>query len=280
MSSVLVTGATGKTGRHLVRELSDRGAAVRAAARRPDDVGAGVTAVRFDWTDPTTFPEAIEGSDAVYLVAVAGAFDAAPLVAPFLDALHARGIGRVVLLSSMGADQAPQFGTGLIERMLADGGFDWTVLAPNWFSQDFDQTLFLPMVRAGELRIPAGDGAVSWIDVRDIAAVAATALVEHGHTAQRYVLTGPEALTFDEVADVLTDVTGRRITYTDVPPDEMREAFVASGMNPQYAEMMLGVIVGIRAGAAAQVTDVVERVTGRPPVTFRDYAKDHADAWR
>lgn len=84
----------------------------------------------------------------------------------------------MVLLSAMGADNAPQFGSGRVEHMLAEGGFDWTVLAPNWFSQDFDQTVFASMVRSGDVRIPAGDGAVSWIDVRDVAAVAATTLVE------------------------------------------------------------------------------------------------------
>jgi uncharacterized protein YbjT (DUF2867 family) len=278
--TVLVTAASGKTGRHVVTNLRERGVRVRAGSRTPGAAAdESVTPVRFDLNDLSSFDGAIDGIDAIYLVAVADTGDAAPLVAPLLDRLESAGV-RVVLLSAMGAEQAPDYGLGRIERMLAERDLDWTVLAPNWFAQNFDQSFFLPMIRNGALRVPAGQGPVSFIDTRDIAAAAAATLVEDGHAGQRYALTGPDALTFDGVARVISEVSGRPVDYIDVTPDEMREVLRSVGMDDGYVGVMLGLFEAIRAGYAATVTDAVEQLTGRAATSFGEYAKDHASAWR
>lgn len=279
-STVLVTAATGKTGRHLVTDLVDRGVDVRAGSRTPGQPGGHVTPVRFDLSDPTSFDDALEGVDAVYLVGVADVGDAAPLADAFLDRAEAASVRRVVQLSAMGADQAPEFGIGRIERMLDERELDATIVAPNWFNQNFDQSFFLPMIRNGAIRVPAGNGAVSFVDTRDIAAVAAVALTEDGHVGQRYVVTGPEALTFTDVAATVSDAADRDVEYVDIASDEMLNTLHDAGFEQQYAGMMLGLFDGMKAGYAAPVTDTVATVTGRAAIAFGDYAKQHADAWR
>lgn len=279
-STALVTAASGKTGRHVVSQLRDRGVDVRAGSRTPGAADDGVTPVRFDLNDPSSFDAALDGVDAVYLVAVADVGDTAPLVDGLLDRVEAAGSPRLVLLSAMGAEQAPDFGLGRIERLLAERAAPSTVVAPNWFSQNFDQSFFLPMVLDGTIRLPAGDGAVSFVDTRDIAAVAVAALLDDGHVGHRYELTGPGALTFGDVARVLGEVSDRTVEYVDTDEEQTRQMLLGVGMDDAYAGMMLSLFGAIRAGYAARVTDAVERVTGRAAISFADYAKQHADAWR
>lgn len=280
--TALVIGGTGKTGRALVRMLAEGGVPARAATRHPGAGPAdGVETAEFDWGRPETHDGALEGVDRVYLIAPEGVLDPAGQVTPFVEKAVGVGVRRIVQLSAMGVENNEEIGLRKVERAVMNSGAEWTILRPNWFMQNFSESFFLPPILSdGELLAPAGDAAVSFIDTRDIAAVAAAALVEDGHAGAEYTLTGQQALTFGEVAGAIGGASGREVRYADVEPERMREVITGQGIPDDYADLLLGLFEGIRAGWNAHTSDAVERVLGRPPIDFSDYARDHADAWR
>ena len=276
--SVLVTGATGKTGRRLVPSLLDVGVTVRAASRRPD-----ASHTRFDWERPETHDAALDGVDAVYLVPPDFVEDPSGVVGPFLDRAREAGVRRVVLLSSLGAtfpDEPPDSGRRRLEDGVRESGLGWTMLRPSGFFQNFSEGFLLPgILQAGAVMSATGRGAVSMVDAGDIAAVAAAALIDDEHDGAEYAVTGPEALTFDEAARIVSDVAGRPVAHRAVPSAAFADVLAGSGVPPDYLAMLIRDQEAIRAGYAAAVTGVVHDVTGRPARAFPEYAAHAAEVW-
>ncbi len=276
--TVLVIGATGKTGRRLVPRLRALGVDVRAGSRRPAE---GRTL--FDWDRPDTHGPALAGADAVYLVGPELVEDPTAAVGPFLERSERAGVGRVVVLSSMGVEfpnEGPGSGRHKMEQQVKASGLEWTILRPGGFNQNFSEDFLLPgILQADTIATATGDGAVAFVDADDIAAVAAAALTEGGHAGATYTVTGPEALTFAEAASVISDAAGRTITHRSVPSEEFAQALQAGGVPADYAAVVVGNQEAIRDGLGARVTDVVERVSGRPATPFADYAARAAGAW-
>jgi uncharacterized protein YbjT (DUF2867 family) len=277
--TILVLGATGKTGRRLIPHLTARGATVRAASRQP---GEGRT--RFDWNEPDTFDPALIGADAIYLVPPDLVEDATPMVAPFLDRALRAGVRRVVLLSSMGVEfpnEGPGSGRDRLEQRVKGSGMDWTILRPGGFNQNFSEGFLLPgILHAGAIATATGDGAVAFVDADDIAAVAAAALTEDGHHQATHVVTGPEALTFADAAAIIGKSAGRPIAHRQISAAELTQILCRAGLPANYAAIVVGNQEAIRDGLGARVTDVVERVTGRAAITFATYAERAAAAWK
>lgn len=272
--TVLVLGATGKTGRRLVPQLTAAGIDVRAASRNPGPAG-----VIFDWDDPSTHAPALAGADAVYLVAPAMVEDPSPVVGPFLQAAVEAGMSRVVHLSALDVDDH-ETGYRKVERQVMASGLDWTILRPTAFAHNFSEGFLQPgIVHADAVVAPTGDGAVAFVTADDIAAVAAAALTQDGHAKAEHTLTGPAALTHAEAAELVSAAAGRRIVHQDIPPEALLTTLQDHGMPVDYAAMVVAHMTAIREGRAAGVTDDVERVTGRPATSFADYARTAAPAW-
>ncbi|MGW8398262.1 NAD(P)H-binding protein [Streptomyces lydicus] len=273
--TVLVTGATGTTGSRVVARLAALGHPVRAAARRPAGP-SGAHAVPFDWHDPATHAGALHGADRLYLVPPPGDPDPAAVMLPFLERARAAGARRAVLLSSS-ALPAGGPGVGRVHAALP-GLFDaWTVLRPSWFMQNFTGGhLHAQDIRThGVLTTATGTGRVGFVDADDIAAVAVRALTaEPALPGGDLVLTGPQALTYDEVAAVVTEVTGRPVRHRAIGHEELRDR-LAAGMPAEFAALLAGLDRAIADGAEDRVTDTVERLTGRPPRSFRAHAHAH-----
>lgn len=276
--TVLVIGATGKTGRRLTPQLQARGATVRAAGRRAAE---GLTP--FDWARPETFAPALRGADAVYLIPPEFVEDPTAATGALLDEARRAGVGAMVLLSSLGATFAgePQdSGRRRLERQVTESGLDWTILRPTGFNQNFSEGFLLPgILQADKVVSAAGDGAVAHVDAGDIAAVAAVALTEPGHAGAAYAVTGPQALSFAAAAALIGEAAGRTITHAPLPSVAFGSILKQAGVPDAYLAMVLRDQEGIRTGAAADITDVVERVTGRPAVAFADYVRGAVGAW-
>ncbi|OWY62504.1 NmrA family protein, partial [cyanobacterium TDX16] len=206
--TILLLGGTGKTARRIAPRLVDAGADVRTAARSGADVA-------FDWNDPSGHDAALADVDAVYLVPPSLRLDFVPPVTAFLDRAEAAGVGHVTFLSARGVDDLPpEVPLRAVELDLAArDGFTHSVLRPAWFMQNFSEAFFLPAIlEAGVVSAPTGDGAEAFIHADDIAdAAAATLLDPAAHDGAGYELTGPEALTFGEVAAQISAATGRTI---------------------------------------------------------------------
>lgn len=287
-TTVLVTGATGKTGRRLIPELLRRGAAVRAGTRTPAPPRAGVQPVRFDWFDASTYRPALHGVDAVYVVSphlsdnVVGFFAETK---QFLNDTTEAGVRRLVYLSSFGMDQAPADDPlRQAELLVADFALPTTILRPTAFMQNLSENHWSNLARTirerGELAMPHGDRPMNFVSTEDIAAVAAVALTEDGHEGKAYELTGPEAITFSKAAEHISTATGRLVRYVDPGPEAIRDTLLDSGTSAAHAEYVSQIFqFALTSGLMNTVTDDVPTITGRPATTFTDFAANAAGAW-
>jgi uncharacterized protein YbjT (DUF2867 family) len=269
--TTLVTGATGTTGSRVTAQLTAAGHRVRAASRRGTPVPQAEP-VRFDWYDPATHADALAGVDRVYLVPPVGDPDPASVMLPFLRRARAAGVGRAVLLSS---SAIPEGGpaVGAVHRALPDLFNAWAVLRPSWFMQNFTGThLHAVGIRdTGTLHTAAGKGRVGFVDAEDIAAVAVRALTDVRSPDSDLVLTGPQALSHDDIAAIVTEVTGRPVVHRHLTHEQQCER-LAPLVGREFAELLAGMDRAIAEGAEDRTTDVVRRVTGRPPHDFRTVA--------
>jgi uncharacterized protein YbjT (DUF2867 family) len=261
----LVIGGTGQTGALVARGLSERGALVRVGSRSARESEH----VRFDWERADTHDQALRDVDAVYLVAPAMVPDPAAVMVPFIERALAAGAQRFALLSSSAIEEGAP-GIGAVHAALRARAPGWTVLRPSWFMQNFldpRHHLAQSIARDGVMVTATGQGRAGFIDAADIAAVAVETLLAPANEA--LVLTGPEALSYGDIADILSEATGRTITHRAVPVEEARARMVAAGMPDEYARFLAALEASIAAGAEDRTTDAVLRVTGRPPRSFR-----------
>lgn len=276
MSTVLVTGGTGNTGRPLSAMLRARGVTPRIASRHPDTGADDGQAAYFDWRAPATHRAALDGADSVYLVPPVATTDPMPLVAPFLETAERCGVRRIVLLgSSVVLPNAP----GMAELHAAVGRLSGSaVLRPSGFMQNFTgaHPLATGIRERGEIVTASGDGRLGWIDAEDVAAVAAAALLDP-HITGEHVLTGPQALSYRAAASVITGRTGWPVRIVDVDADDVRRRYLAAGMPADFAAGLAAVDAGLRAGGEDRVTTTVQALTGRPPRSFRAFVRRRRD---
>ena len=280
MTGVLVTGGTGKTGSALAGLLRGNGVPVRVASRHPsaDDPDA----VRFDWDDTATHPAVLRGVDRIFLVPPVNTVDPMPLVGPFLAEAQRLGVRRVVLLGS--ASVLPNAPSALEMAAQVRSRPGWVVLRASGFMQNFlsPHPVGERILGQGEVRTASGEGAVGWIDARDIAAAACALLTDPGSTPsdrRDHLLTGPEALSYREAAAVITARTGRPVRVVTIGADEQAAHYRAAGMPAEFAAAIAAVEDSIRAGREDQVGTAVLALTGRAPRTFTEFVQEHATAW-
>jgi uncharacterized protein YbjT (DUF2867 family) len=262
--TVLVLGATGKTGRRLVPRLRLRGLPVRAASRS--------SATAFDWSDPAGWDAVLRGVTAAYVVppGVPGP------VHEFVARAEAVGVRRLVLLSGRGADTWGDSAFGLDMRSAEDAvrgsALEWTVLRANNFDQNFDEELWHAPLLAGELALPAGDVPEPFVDVEDVADVAAAVLAQPGrHAGRVHELTGPRALTFPEAVELISRAAGVPITYRRISTTEYATALADQGLGRDAAHHVAAMFTLMDRGLLAAPTDDVATVLDRAPRPFEDY---------
>jgi uncharacterized protein YbjT (DUF2867 family) len=279
---ILVTGATGQAGSEVVRALQEHGHDVRAFVRDPDKAyslfGDTVELATGDLADPRAVRAALEGSEQVVL---SGPDD--PLrvewESSLIDAAASMGVRRIVKISSIVAEPGSAVAFwdwhGQVEHHLRESGVSAVILRSSFYMSNLlasaDQVAL-----EGRLYAPAGEARIAMIDPRDVGAAAAAVLSATGHDARTYVLTGPEAITYGQVAVALSAATARQVEFIDVPDDIATQGMIQSGLPGFAAEQIVNVFAMLRLGVAEQVTATVESLTGRPPRDFASFARDHA----
>jgi uncharacterized protein YbjT (DUF2867 family) len=280
---VLVTGATGNTGRALVDALSSRGVPVRAMVRGDADrarLPGDVPAVAGDFDDPASIAVALKGAGRAYLVTPSSE-QAEEQQLRFADLAAEAGVQHLVVLSQLGADERSPVRFlryhAVVERHVRELGIGYTFLRPNLFFQGL--LPFAGQIAAqGQFYAPIGDATVSAIDVRDIAAVAAVALSEAGHEDATYTLTGPSAITHAQIAAALSTALGRKITFVDVPPPAFADS-LRGILPPWQVDGLLEDYAHYRRGEAELVSPAVAEITGRPPIDIQRFTRDYAGAF-
>ncbi len=282
-TSILITGATGKTGLPLARELANRKVPFRAlvhtmlkehlVSRWTSDIVAG------DYQDRDAMDEAFSGIEKVYLVSPP-ALDQELVQKRLVDIAGKRGVKHIVKLSALGTSDTSPVGLlrahAGIEAHIRRSGMDWTFLHPHFFMENL--LAFSESVRKeGAIYSPLGDAAISTISVTDIAAVAAEVLTGKGHEGRTYHLTGPQALSYAEIAQVLGGVIRKKISYVPTSFQAAREAMVGMGMPDWLAEDLVQLQKTWAEGRGGMVARDVEKTIGRKPISVKEFFECHKD---
>lgn len=278
--TILVTGATGKTGRRLVTLLQNQDIAIRLASRTPRAGQVG-----FDWLQSASHVNVLDGVDAVYLIPPTMVENPVPIIEPFVATAAHAGVRRLVLLSSMGVEfpgEPRESGRRKLEALVRTSGLEWTILRPSGFMQNFSEGFLLPAVLHGTIPDPAGSGKVAMVDAGDIAAVAAKVLTAEGatHAGQTYDVTGPQPIDFLEIADTISRHAHRPVSAVPMTSRQFHAMLENAGVPEDYAAMLVRDQDAIRDGAAATVADTVAHVLGRDPIDFATFASGASGAWQ
>ena len=262
---IVIIGGTGKTGRRVAERLGALGIAVRIGSRSGNPP--------FDWTDRSTWAAALEGTRAAYVtyypdLAVPGASDD---IAEFSKLALENGVRRIVLLSGRGEE-----GAQVAEQALRDSGAAWTIVRASWFNQNFDESFLADAVRSGIIALPTANVPEPFLDADDIADVAAAALTDDRHIGQEYELTGPRALTFEEVADIISQEIGRDVRFVSITLEEFTAGLRQEGLPEDFVELLVYLFTSVLDGRNTGITDGVRRALGREPLDFKDYARKAA----
>jgi uncharacterized protein YbjT (DUF2867 family) len=282
---ILVIGATGRIGTELIQLLLDQGISVRAATRRAEDItrrwGHRVESVHFDYDRPETLAPAVRHVEQIFLMARPTDNHSDKAAMPLVNSARQEGVRHIVNLTAMGVEKERTFALRQLELYIEESGLPFTHLRPNWFMQNFDSGPFLADIRdTGALHLPAADAKVSFIDVRDIAAVGLASLTDSRHLCKAYTLTGGEALDHATVMDIISKAAGRVVPYVPLSEEAACSALARAGVPTEVIERWRMFFRKMRAGDCAPVSADVETILGRKPITFVRYAADVASVWK
>jgi uncharacterized protein YbjT (DUF2867 family) len=273
---ILVVGANGMVGTELVRLLKDQGKNVRTTTSK---AATGANEVHLNLVTGEGLKDAFEGVTKAFFLSPPGYADQHALLSPLVQEAKRRGLEKVVLMTAMGANAVETSPFRRVEIELEKSGLTYNIIRPNWFMQNF-HTFWIQGIKAqGKIFLPAGQAKTSFIDARDISAVAAKLLTSNVLENQDLDLTGPEALTHGEVAHELALATGKRIAYQEIPPEEFRQGLYGAGLPKDYADFLVLIMGFLREGYSERTTENVRKILGREPSPFRQYAKDFKNQW-
>lgn len=262
---ILVLGATGKTGNRVASRLT--------ALNRKIRMGSRSATPAFDWHHEASWDACLKDVTSIYIsyagdLAIPGSAD---IVQTFVNRARNHDVRHLVLLSGRGEEEAQA-----CEAIVQNSGLNWTIIRASWFNQNFSEGAFISMVQKGQITLPAGDVAEPFVDVDDIADVAVAALTESGHVGEIYEVTGPELLTFRDIAAKLSQATGQTIEYQEIPHETFIQSVSESGAPRDVVWIMDYLFSTILDGRNAYLTDGVKRAIGREPRDFSSYAEKTA----
>lgn len=261
-NTILVLGGTGKTGRRVVERLARRNVPVR--------IGSRSGTPPFDWEDSATWAPVLQGVEMVYVTYQPdlGAPGAADAIHAFTELAAASGVRQLVLLSGRGEGEARRS-----EQIVQDSELAWTIVRASWFDQNFSEDFLLESVLGGEVALPVGDVKEPFIDADDIADVVVAALTEEGHAGQVYELTGPRLLTFAEAVAEIAQASGRDVRFVQVSLEQFNAGLKAAQVPDTVVRLLNYLFTTVLDGRNAFLVDGVQRVLGREPRDFADYAR-------
>lgn len=285
---ILITGVPGNVGSKLVEQIKNEQCPFRIGAYEPKKVekihGQDLDTVYFDFTDPSTYEPALKGVTKIFLIRPPALTDYKEDFQPFLSYAKEKGVEHVVFLSIIGINIITQFifPHGRIERGIKKLGLNYTFLRSSFFMQNLlrrDNYMRQDIKRYNSIRVPAGKGETSFVDTRDIAAVAIECFKNKEHYNQVYELTGKEELSYYEVADILSEVLGRNIKYTDPSRSEFFEQKKEQGLNEDFISVMANLFFLTKLRRANKVTNDVKKLLSRDPISMRQFVEDQKDLW-
>jgi uncharacterized protein YbjT (DUF2867 family) len=279
--TVLVIGASGTVGSALTQQLTARGYHVRATTSKHPHAPTkgGVESVHANLATGEGVTQAFAGVDRAFLMAPPGYADQYKLLAPLIEQAKRHGLKKVVLMTAMGANAVETSPFRRAEIALEQSGLPYNIIRPNWFMQNFN-TFWIHGIRdQGKIQLPAGTAKTSFIDARDIAAVAAQLLTSDRFDNRDFDLTGPQALDHADVAREISKATGGKVVYEEIAPATLKQGLLSAGLPEDYVDFLVMIFGFLREGYNARTTDNVEHILGHAPGDFRSYVNAYKDAW-
>ena len=273
--TILVVGGSGTVGAEIIRQLKAEGHVVRATTGKKSD---SKEKVEVNLLTGEGLKQAFEGIDRAFFLSPAGYANQYQVLSPLIQEAKRRGLEKVVLMTAMGAN-AGDTPMRRAEIELEKSGLTYNILRPNWFLQNFNTFWVQGIREQGKILVPGGTAKVSFIDTRDVSAVAARLLVSDELKNRDFDLTGPEAVDHDQVASALSEVSGKRITYSDVQPEPFKQGLLQAGLPEDYSDFLLLIFGFLRQGYAANVNNNVREIIGRSPIGVQKYAAENKQAW-
>ncbi|MBE0570415.1 MAG: NAD(P)H-binding protein [Ignavibacteriaceae bacterium] len=263
---ILVIGGNGKTGRKVVEGLTELGRSVRIGSRNENP--------SFDWENPKTWKDALEGIDSVYItfqpdLAVPGARKA---IEEFTSLAVKSRVKKLVLLSGKGEKEAE-----LCEDVVKKSGADWTIIRASWFNQNFSESFFLDPIKAGQVALPKAETRIPFVDTDDIADVAVEVLTNEKHNGKTYELTGPRQLTFKKVIEEISESTGRNIKFDSITMNEYKRLLSENNVPDDYIWLIDYLFTKVLVEENSVITNDIEKVLGREAKDFSEYVKETAE---
>jgi len=281
---ILVTGGTGTVGSEVVKQLASTGVKFRLLARSPEKAikSPNIEVVKADLSDVAALGEALQGVDKLFLLTNSGP-GTVDLQCGVIAAAKKAGVKHVVRQSSLGADPASPIQLSRwhaqTDQELKSSGLAWTLLEPGYFMQNFLGSA-ATIRKDGAFYGCMGQGKAAVVDARDIAAVAVSCLTGAGHERKAYPITGPEALTQEELAGKLSAVLGKTVKYVNLPPEQFEQGLLGAGLPEWLASDYITLHQAFANGAASAIAATVRELTGKAPRTFDSFARDYAVAFK
>jgi uncharacterized protein YbjT (DUF2867 family) len=292
--TILVTGATGTVGSEVMKQISNTSDTnIRAAVHSADSLtrlkesNKKIEAVQLDYNRPETLKKALKNVDKLFFLSHDSPI-MTELASSVISAAKNAGIRHIVRLSAKGADVKAESPSLImhrqVEEIIEESGIPYTFLRPNEFMQNFINLHSHSIKNNNAFHMAVGDARVSIIDVRDIAAVAVKTLTEDvnndRHKSKVYTLTGPEALSYYQIAEILSGITGRKISYVNLSEGDFRRSLKEAGVDDWFIYVVLFMLDSYyRKGIAAQVFTAVEEVIGKKPTSFSQFVNDHVQVF-
>ena len=287
-NTILVTGATGNVGSEVVKQLSAKGANVRACCHtlsKADKIrGPGVEIVEFDYGKPETVEAAFKGVEKLFLL-TPGVNNMAEITAQLVEGAKKAGVKYIVKLSvpELGADAEaipPYRWHRQAEKIVEESGIPYTFLRPFDFMQNFINFYGQTIKAQNAIYTTTGEGKVGFVDARDIAAVAVEALTGDGHEGKIYTISGPEAISYNEAAEILSDVLGRKISHVNISEEDARKGAKEAGLLDWMINGLIEIGGFTREGRSSVVLPTVEEVTRKKPRSFEQFTRDYTEAFK
>lgn len=280
---ILVTGASGNVGSVVFSLLQQAGADVWAASSNSERVRSGVERgekmVHLDLLDPATYSSALEGVEKIFFMRPPSISDVKRYIAPFVRTAEDHGVKHIVFMSLQGVEKNSFVPHHAVEKCIVESKIPYTFLRPSFFMQNLSTTHRDDIRDRDMIFVPAGRGKTSFIDTRDISAVAAKVLTEEGHQFKAYELTGKDSIGYGEAAAIFSEVLGRKIIYTNPSPVRFYFSMRKRGLDRSFVLVMIALYSAARFGMASRTTTDTEKLLGREPITFAQFVRDYKDEW-
>ena len=275
---ILIVGASGTVGSEIAKELKQQGYQVRTTTSKSVSTG-NQEMVHINLATGEGIKAALDGVDRAFFLSPPGYADQYKLLSPLIQEAKRKGLKKVVLMTAMGANAVETSPFRRAELELEKSGINYNIIRPNWFLQNFNTFWIQGIKEQGKILLPAGKAKVSFIDARDIAAVASKLLTTDDLNNKAFDLTGPEAVDHDQVAQAISGATHKNITYQEIEPSVLRTGLLAAGLPADYSDFLLMILSFLKEGYNASVNENVTFILGRDPKKLSQYTNDYKKSW-